>query len=99
MNTNVFSTSMIHLFSILHAAIREYSCSFVAEILFFTSLFDLPRPPQCAARLRSCVLAVFQYMRAIDEHVFHAGGELMRLLEGGAIGDGLRVEDDDVGED
>src|SRR5215468_4822917 len=61
-------------------------------------LFDLPRPPQRAPGLRPGVLAVFQDLRAIDKHVFHADGELMRLLEGGAVGDGLRVEDDDVGE-
>src|SRR5262249_54059916 len=61
-------------------------------------LFDLPRPPQRASRLRPGVLAFFQYLRAVDEHVFHTDGELVRLLESGAVGDGLRVEDDDVGE-
>src|SRR5262245_43943741 len=65
---------------------------------FFTTLFNLPRPPQRASGLRPGVLAVLQNLRAIDEHVFHADGELVRLLEGGAVGDGLRVEDDDVGE-
>jgi len=34
MNTNLFLGLLIHLFFILLAAIREYSCSFVADILF-----------------------------------------------------------------
>src|SRR5215475_14043825 len=61
-------------------------------------LFDLPRPPQRASRLCPGVFAVFQDLRAVDEDVFHADGELMWLLESGAVGDGLWVEDDYVGE-
>jgi len=34
MNTNLFLDLMIYLFSIFLVAIREYSCSFVAETLF-----------------------------------------------------------------
>ena len=44
------------------------------------------------------MLAVAQSDRAVDEDVAHAGGVLVRLLEGGVVGDGRRVEDDDVGE-
>ena len=35
---------------------------------------------------------------AVDEDVFDAGGELAGLGEGGVVGDGVGIEDDDVSE-
>src|SRR5262245_66697199 len=69
-----------------------------AAVFFHLPSFQLPRPPQGSTGLRARVFAVFQHMSAIDEYMLHSDGELMWLFEGRAIGDGLRVEDDDVGE-
>jgi hypothetical protein len=44
------------------------------------------------------MLAVAQYVHPVDEHVRHAGRVLHRLLVRGVGGDGLGVEDGDVGE-
>ena len=44
------------------------------------------------------MLAVFEDVHAIDKHVLHTDRILMRLLVGGAVGDGRRIEDDHVGE-
>src|SRR5262245_27242629 len=51
-------------------------------------------PPGPRARM----LAVAENQRAVDEDVHDAGGVLHRLLVGRAGADGLRIEDDDVGE-
>ena len=47
---------------------------------------------------RAGMLAVLQDDLPVDEHVLHAGGVLVRLLEGRAIRDRRRIEDRDVGE-
>ena len=44
------------------------------------------------------MLAVAEDDHAVDDHVAHAHGVLVRLLEGRAVGDRARVEDDHVGE-
>ena len=44
------------------------------------------------------MLAVLQDDLPVDEHVLHADGVLMRLLERRAIRDRRRIEDRDVGE-
>ena len=38
-----------------------------------------------------------QHLDAVDEDVAHAGGILVRLVEGGAVGDRRRIEDREVG--
>ena len=43
------------------------------------------------------VLPRLDNLHPIDEDVLHAGGELVRGGEGGLVGDGGRVEDDQVG--
>ena len=66
-----------------HGAI--YFSKTISLSLSSAILFDLPRPPQRSPGLRPGVLAVFQNLRAIYKHVFHPDGELMRMLEGGAV--------------
>src|SRR5947207_3395308 len=61
-------------------------------------LADLTRTPQRAARLGAGVLAVFNDLHAIHEHMFHANGVLMRFLECSAIRNRRGIEDNDVGE-
>src|SRR5262245_21810560 len=41
-------------------------------------------------------LAILQHLNAIDPDVLHAGGQLVRLLERGVIGDRRRIETDDI---
>ena len=55
------------------------------------------RPPHEAAGLGAGVLAVLQHLHAVDEHVAHSGGQLLRLFEGRVVLDLRGVEDDDVG--
>src|SRR6187455_4451 len=62
------------------------------------SLFYLARPPQRTTRLRSSVLAVFNHLHTVHEHMFHTGCVLMRFFEGGMIGNCRRIEHHDVGE-
>ena len=58
----------------------------------------LPGAPQRAPRLCASVLAALQHLHAIHEHVRHADRVLVRRLEGRAIGDRRRIEDDDIRE-
>jgi hypothetical protein len=44
------------------------------------------------------VLAVLQDLRAVDEHVAHADGVLVRVLERRTVGNPGGIEDDNVGE-
>ena len=44
------------------------------------------------------MLAVLEYLRAVDKYVLHADRELMRVFEGGAISNRFRIEHDDIGE-
>jgi REP element-mobilizing transposase RayT len=53
--------------------------------------------PHDAAGSSAGVLAVLQNGHAVDQHVAHAGGILVRPVERGVIGDGRRVEHHDVG--
>src|SRR5947208_11018000 len=58
---------------------------------------QLSRPPQCAARFRACMLAIFQHLHAIYENVLHAYRILMRFLIRGAVGNRRRIEYDHIG--
>src|SRR2546430_15690119 len=60
-------------------------------------LMQLSRPPQCAARFRACMLAIFQHLHAIYENVLHAYRILMRFLIRGAVGNRRRIEYDHIG--
>src|SRR6188474_1440209 len=62
------------------------------------SVSAFPRTRQRAAWFGAGVLAVFEHLHAVDEDVLHAGGVLVRLLEGGVVGDRRGVEDDHVSE-
>ena len=44
------------------------------------------------------MFAILEHLHAVDEHVHHAGGVLVRLLVGGVSAIVLGIEDDDVGE-
>lgn len=50
-----------------------------------------------AAGFGAGVLAVVEDLCAVDEDVLHAGGVLVGLGVGRAIGDGVGIEDDEVG--
>src|SRR5262245_2008414 len=70
-----------------------------------TALEDLPltralptAPAQDAAGLGTRVLAVPQDLLSVHEHVANTGGVLVRLVEGGMVLNGRRIEDHDVGE-
>src|SRR5699024_11020930 len=56
-----------------------------------------PRTLDEAAGGGSGVLAVLEDAAAVDPDVADAGGELVRVGEGGVVAHGGRVEDDDVG--
>src|SRR5215470_485520 len=55
-------------------------------------------PAQDAAGLGTRVLAVPQHLLSVHEHVANAGGVLVRLVEGGMVLNGRRIEDHDIGE-
>src|SRR5437867_6489669 len=57
---------------------------------------QLSRPPQCAARFRACMFAIFEHLHAIYENVFHAYRILMRFVIRGAVGDRRRIEYDHI---
>src|SRR5947207_15339508 len=59
-------------------------------------LADLTRTPQRAARLGAGVLAVFNDLRAIHEHMFHANGVLMPFLESSSSRNRRGTEANDV---
>src|SRR3954469_2393083 len=52
-----------------------------------------------AAGMRAGVAAAFDGDAAVDDHDVDADGILLRLLERAVVGDGLRIEDDDIGEE
>src|SRR6185503_245773 len=54
--------------------------------------------PQAAPRARAGELTVAQHDLSIHDHVLDSNRRLVRVLERGAIGDGLRIEHGDVGE-
>ena len=56
----------------------------------------LPRAPRPG--FAPGVLAVLEHLHAVDEDVVHPHSILVRLLEGRAVGNLRRIEDDDVGE-
>ena len=58
--------------------------------------FGFSRARECAAGLRTGVLSIFEDLHAIDKNVFHAGRVLVRLFEGGVIGNCRRIEDNNV---
>lgn len=62
------------------------------------ALMDFARPPQRAARLCSSMLAILNNLLAVDEDMFHPNGVLMRILKGGAIGDGSGIKNNYVRE-
>ena len=37
------------------------------------------------------------HLHPVDEHRVDSGGELVRILVGGAVGNGIRIEEDEVG--
>src|SRR5215510_1583787 len=47
--------------------------------------------------LRAVVTSLLDHDLSVDDHVIESGGVLLRLFKGRAIGDGLLVEDHDVG--
>ena len=51
---------------------------------------------QSSAGERARVVAAVDGESAVDEDVFHAGGQNFGVLVGGLIGDGCRVKNDDV---
>src|SRR5262245_40242220 len=57
------------------------------------------RPVEGPSRQRPRGLAVLEHAHAVHEHVLHPHRVLMGRLEGGAVGDGFGVEDDDVREE
>ncbi len=59
---------------------------------------DFAWPPQRAARLGASVFATFEHLHAIHEDLLHTDGLLMRLIERRAIGNGRRIEDNDIRE-
>ena len=71
----------------------------IAREISLTRLsFCFPGTPQGAAGFGAGVLAVLENLDAVDENVFHADGILMRLVEGCAVRDCRRIEDDHVSE-
>src|SRR6478736_3745704 len=54
------------------------------------------RAPKRAARHRSGKLSAVDRQRAIHENVTHPHGKKCRLAISRAVGDGRRVEDDDI---
>ena len=58
----------------------------------------LARPPEGTARFRAGVLAIFQNLYTVDEDLFHPDGVLVRLGEGGTVGDTRGIEYDDIRE-
>jgi hypothetical protein len=42
------------------------------------------------------VFTILEHLHAIDEDVLHANLILVRIFEGGAVGNGLRIEDHHV---
>src|SRR6266550_2503127 len=62
------------------------------------NLFRFARSPQCPTRFRSGVLAVFDDLPTVHEHMFYTGRVLMRFFKGGMICDRRRIEHHHVGE-
>src|SRR5713226_6947063 len=58
---------------------------------------DSLSPPQDRPRPGAGMPAVFCDYRSVDQHVFDPDGELLRVFEGGAIRNPLRVENHEVG--
>src|SRR5438128_78865 len=52
---------------------------------------------QSFARTFAGKFAFFDDGNTVDENVFHTGGVLMWLSKSGAILDGVRIEDDEIG--
>src|ERR1043166_7136477 len=61
-------------------------------------LLHFARTPQCPTRFCSGVLAVFDDLHTVHEHMFHTGRVLMRFFKGGVIRDRRRIEHHYVGE-
>src|SRR5881396_2787458 len=55
-----------------------------------------PWPPKRSSRFRSGVLAIFQYLDAVDEDVLHSHRILMRFFESRVIGNRPWVKNDDI---
>src|SRR4051812_42282379 len=63
-----------------------------------TLVAAVSRTPEAAPRARAGELTLPQHDLSVHDHVLDADGRLVRILERGAIGDGLRIEHGDVGE-
>src|SRR6266480_1068898 len=74
----------------------EPSWLWVQRASCLSGLMQLSRPPQCAARFRACMFAIFEHLHAIYENVFHAYRILMRFVIRGAVGDRRRIEYDHI---
>src|SRR5579875_71564 len=67
-------------------------CHFLPCKLYLPGL-----PAHHTTRCCASVLLIFHHSRPVDPYIADACRELVRVLEGGPVGDGSRVEDDDVG--
>ena len=56
----------------------------------------LPGAPQGATGFGAGMFTIFQNLDAVDENMFHADGVLMRFVEGCAVCDSRRIEDNHV---
>src|SRR5262245_5813352 len=63
-----------------------------------TSARPVPRTAESPTRALVRELSFSEHDLAIHEHVLDACGGLVRVFEGGAIDDGRRIEDGNVGE-
>src|SRR6185437_4234584 len=60
-------------------------------------LGSIPWSEYGAAGFGAGVFAGFDDLLTIDEDIDHAGGQLMRLIIGGVIADGVGVEEHEIG--
>src|SRR5205085_11643400 len=87
--------------SIVTLALRRRASSAGAPLqmsILPAILADFPRPPQCAAGLGVRMLAIFEDLHTVDEHVFHANRVLVWFLERRPVSDRGRIKHNDIGE-
>jgi len=60
----------------------------------FSQSWTMQNPSRCGAG----VIAIFQNLHTVYQDVGNPGSILVRSFVGGVVGDGIRVEYDDVGE-